>query len=417
MHEENVPESVREDTENVADDTLTQHKTNLMKRNELLQTHLKRLENEIQTYQRENALLIRMKQEHEMQKNALEREREEMEAKVQDERVRMEVYFHDERMKIKEKQEQLERRMKEAQKPSRKDREEVIRLNDRISQLEAELKAKEVKHGSAQARLRTQVRTLEKQLHEHKLEYDLMKRENKRLEGENVRLRRENNSKMLLEINKNIAKLANTAPTTPTTDMPAPVKREIMNRSAKNTVVAKVVSHFSEKTASKALSKSLSDRNARGSCTESEIENGFDDDEEDQFNNNVSTTTSSYFKQPNTNSKLRTSPVQSLYRKHSTDNNNSTNNNTNQLGTSNAKTNTNDARREILNADGSKDIYYPNGNLKKISADGMVIRMLYFNKDIKETNIHDGTIKYYYAANNSWETTFVDGKQVLEFAE
>lgn len=413
LHEESVPESTRDDTG--SNDTLIQQKNVLVKRNELLQSHLKRLETEIQTYQKENALLIKMKQEHEMQKNVLEREREEMEAKLQDERVRMEVYFHDERMKIKEKQEQLERRMKEAQKPTRKDRDEVIRLNDRISQLEAEVKAKEVKHGSAQARLRTQIRTLEKQVHEQKLEYDVMKRENKRLEGENVRLRRENNSKMLLEINKNIAKLASTAPTTPTTDMPAPIKREIMNRSAKSTVVAKVVSHFPEKS-SKVLSKSFPDKNPRGSCTESEIENGFDDDEEDHFNNNVptSTTASSYFKAPaTTNAKPRTSPIQSNYKKHS---NISSNNNNSTLGTSSTIT-TADARREILNADGSKDIYYPNGNLKKISADGMIIRMMYFNKDIKETNIHDGTIKYYYAANNSWETTYVDGKQVLEFAE
>lgn len=409
-------ESVREDEEeSVVDETLTQQKSALLKRNELLQTHLKRLENEIQTYQRENALLIKMKQEHEIQKNALEREREDMEAKLQDERVRMEVYFHDERMKIKEKQDQLERRMKEAQKPNRKERDEVIRLNDKISHLEAELKAKEVKHGSAQARLRTQVRTLEKQLHEQKLEYDVMKRENKRLEGENVRLRRENNSKMLLEINKNIAKLAHTAPTTPTTDTHAPVKREIINRSAKSTVVAKVVSHFPEKTASKILSKSLpSDKHTRGSCTESEIENGFDDDEEDHFNNNVTHTASSYFK--SSHAKHRTSPVQNLRKSSSSSGVQSNNNNfVSPVGLSNNTSN--DPRREILNADGSKDIYYPNGNLKKISADGMVIRMLYFNKDIKETNIHDGTIKYYYAANNSWETSYNDGKTVLEFAE
>lgn len=385
------------------DETLTQQKSALFKRNELLQSHLKRLENEIQTYQKENALLIKMKQEHEIQKNALEHEREEMEAKLHDERVKMEVYFHDERMKIKEKQEQLERRMKEAARPTRKERDEVIRLNDKISHLEAELKAKEVKHGSAQARLRTQVRTLEKQLHEQKLEYDVMKRENKRLETENVRLRRENNSKMLLEINKNIAKLANT--TTPTTDT-APVKREIPNRTAKSAVVAKVVSHFPQKTASKILSKSLP--GFRGSCTESEIENEFDNDEEDHFNNNLTTNTptSSYYND-NGNTNVKT---QNLSSKNSINNNNSS-------GTTSTVNSSTDMRQEILNSDGSKDIYYANGNLKKISADGMIIRMLYFNKDIKETNIHDGTIKYYYAANNSWETTYVDGKQVLEFAE
>jgi len=74
-----------------------------------------------------------------------------------------------------------------------------------------------------------------------------------------------------------------------------------------------------------------------------------------------------------------------------------------------------DFKREIMNADGSKDIWYPNGNLKKISADGMTIRMLYFNKDIKETDIREGTVKYYYAETNTWHTSYLDGLEILEF--
>lgn len=76
---------------------------------------------------------------------------------------------------------------------------------------------------------------------------------------------------------------------------------------------------------------------------------------------------------------------------------------------------TSDFKREIVNADGSKDIWYPNGNLKKISADGMSVRMLYFNKDIKETDIRAGTVKYYYAETNTWHTTYLDGLEILEF--
>lgn len=74
-------------------------------------------------------------------------------------------------------------------------------------------------------------------------------------------------------------------------------------------------------------------------------------------------------------------------------------------------------KRELMNSDGSKDIWYPNGNLKKISADGMLIRMLYYNKDIKETNVNEGTIKYYYADQNTWHTTYIDGLEILEYPE
>ena len=37
--------------------------------------------------------------------------------------------------------------------------------------------------------------------------------------------------------------------------------------------------------------------------------------------------------------------------------------------------------------------------------DGDPIRMLYFKNDIKETNIDDGTMKYYYVAHDTWQTT------------
>uniref|UniRef100_A0A8W7P2P0 Centromere protein J C-terminal domain-containing protein n=1 Tax=Anopheles coluzzii TaxID=1518534 RepID=A0A8W7P2P0_ANOCL len=74
-------------------------------------------------------------------------------------------------------------------------------------------------------------------------------------------------------------------------------------------------------------------------------------------------------------------------------------------------------KREIVNADGSRDIWYPNGNLKKISADGLIIRMLYFNKDIKETNMTEGTTKYYYFETNTWHTTYLDGLEILEFPD
>lgn len=75
----------------------------------------------------------------------------------------------------------------------------------------------------------------------------------------------------------------------------------------------------------------------------------------------------------------------------------------------------NEMKREIINPDGSRDIWYANGNVKKISTNGMVIRMLYFNKDIKETNINEGTVKYYYANTNTWHTTYLDGLEVIEF--
>lgn len=74
-----------------------------------------------------------------------------------------------------------------------------------------------------------------------------------------------------------------------------------------------------------------------------------------------------------------------------------------------------DFQREIVNVDGSRDIWYLNGNLKKISPDGMFIKILYFNKDIKETNINEGTSKYYYSETKTWHTSYIDGLEIIEF--
>lgn len=351
-----------------------------------LKDRLLELENEIKMFQKENANVVKMKQQLELVRMKMEQEREELEEKLNDERVKMEVYFHDERMKIKEKHETLDRRMKEIHKPTRKERDEVMRLNEKISHLEAELKAKEVKHGAASARLRTQIRQLEKQTAEQKLEIDVLKRENKRLDAENIRLRRENNSKMLNDINKNIAKLAsNTDQINGNNGMTN--KKEVLNRS-KSAVVAKVVSHAPP--SSKRKTKTPEPKAIESDEIDSDIEN-----------DNLIGNDSNYYARPSGGKHLvpphsMTTPGKSLIQNETLNRSQSD-------------------RKETINPDGSKDIWYPNGNIKKISADGMVIRMMYFNKDIKETNVSDGTIKYYFAENNTWQTTFSDGKQILEF--
>ena len=46
--------------------------------------------------------------------------------------------------------------------------------------------------------------------------------------------------------------------------------------------------------------------------------------------------------------------------------------------------------------------------VKDIWPDGMLIRMLYYNKYIKETNVND---------QNTWHTTYIDGLEILEYPE
>lgn len=43
--------------------------------------------------------------------------------------------------------------------------------------------------------------------------------------------------------------------------------------------------------------------------------------------------------------------------------------------------------------------------------------MKYYNGDIKETKLLEGVIKYYYAENQSWQTTMADGTEIIEFSK
>jgi hypothetical protein len=84
--------------------------------------------------------------------------------------------------------------------------------------------------------------------------------------------------------------------------------------------------------------------------------------------------------------------------------------------TPNSSTVSKPPNEEKVYLDGRKEIWYPNGNLKKISADGSLTKMIYYNGDVKET-LSDGTVKYFYAETKTWHTTYSDGQEILEFPE
>lgn len=72
--------------------------------------------------------------------------------------------------------------------------------------------------------------------------------------------------------------------------------------------------------------------------------------------------------------------------------------------------------REIQCPDGHLEYWYPNGNVKKIYPDKNISKMIYYNGDVRET-LPDGCVKYFYAATKTWQTTYPDGFEILEFPE
>ncbi|XP_050068398.1 centromere protein J [Anopheles maculipalpis] len=455
----------------IGDDTL---RSDILAKSELLKERLNELEREIDNYRRENAELIQAKQEHELDRLKLQQDREEMEERINDERIKMEVYFHDERMKIETERKQA---LREAQKPNKKDKEEILRLTEELIELRKQQKEREAKHSASLARFRSQLKTVEKELQEVRLELEVAKKDNRRLETENTRLKRQNNSRMLVEINRNIAKLAaggaelveqqaqKDAKLGPSVDkarkgvqtinrpktQPVQATKEGRKAPQMQVTKVKVTSHQPVRNSKPAVrGKSLpTQEDILSSETDEYNENGVyplngtsdedtsvhavekrnsedesdDDDGDGAFGENSSSAPSAYFppnptvrktlfNAVNLNTDISAQPRQGLVRKE---------NPTAQCDlldrTPEAAELIKSMKREIVNADGSRDIWYPNGNLKKISADGFIIRMLYFNKDIKETNMAEGTTKYYYFETNTWHTTYLDGLEILEFPD
>jgi centromere protein J len=330
----------------------------LKEKSEKLRQKLLQLEGEIALVREESSSVNKAQQDLELDRLQLENDREDMMEKMKDDRIKMELQLHDERLKVEQEKQKIEKMLKN---PSKKEREEIVKLKESIEELKEELKTKEARHGSTSARYRSQVKVLEKENQSLKLELEVVKKDNKKLELENARLRKDTNNKMLQEINKNIAKLA----------PPAPVE-----------VPKKLTTRKSEPIMKKRV-KSVPELHVKSSSDSS-------DDEQ--------VTSRKSFKENNPVRVRRSDPPRKTPMPASSD----------VLA---------EMKREIVNGDGGKDIWYPNGNLKKISPDGMLIRMLYFNKDIKETNINEGTVKYYYSETNTWHTTYIDGLEILEYPE
>lgn len=361
---------------------------------------IEQLEKEIDNFQRENKNLIRLRQKFELEKIEFLNEIATTKEKLENERIRIEINLHDERMKLAEDRSKLERKLKEAKQPVRKEREELSKLREQNEHLQQELKNKEQKHVAAQSRLRSQMKSMEKDLKEYSTEIGVLKGEIKRLELENSQLKRESNAKLLKEINKNIAKLTPPADAGTGVVEALKIKRGILNKpkqcnkNIKGRIVPRAVGRNNAIEQIRHRSRSVPNL------------------QEEQPPNNITCMIESISSdetpvQPS-NSIYSPSDVEHEYRKPPEKEDEA-------IISKDVDVCNKSGQREIENIDGSKDVWYPNGNLKKISPDGMIIKMYYFNKDIKESNIMEGTIKYYYAETDTWHTTYIDGLEILEY--
>ncbi|XP_053482483.1 centromere protein J isoform X2 [Ictalurus furcatus] len=73
-----------------------------------------------------------------------------------------------------------------------------------------------------------------------------------------------------------------------------------------------------------------------------------------------------------------------------------------------------DGKIERMFPDGGRLTVFPNGTRKEVSADGLSVRVTFFNGDIKQI-MPDHRVIYYYAEAQTTHTTYPDGMEVLQF--
>lgn len=388
---------------------------------EKLHLRLLSLEHEIYAFREQNNELTKLIREHELIRMNFDEERREYQQQMENERINFEMYMHDQRLKMLNEKAKWEKKAKDARGLNQTEKNELVSLREKCAKYEYELSAQEQKHVAAQGRIRAQLRNADKELKEVRYELENLQRENKKLESENMRLRRQSNSKILTEINKSISKLAHSTDHHHSDGQHENQKdgikektarhgygvKKCSNKNAHKTVVAKVTSQREPLKGNHMRSKSapnLQHTDSTDVAYELCSSDGENSDSLSHEGDNAHDK-SNYFPTQRSNKQrlIRAEDPDELDKTDSAQCNDESDAITKSM------------KRIIENPDGSKDVWYPNGNLKKISADGMFIRMLYFNKDIKETDIKEGVVKYYYAETDTWQTTYLDGLEIFEY--
>ncbi|XP_023145604.2 centromere protein J isoform X1 [Amphiprion ocellaris] len=74
-----------------------------------------------------------------------------------------------------------------------------------------------------------------------------------------------------------------------------------------------------------------------------------------------------------------------------------------------------DGKIEKVLVSGDRLIVFPNGTRKEVSADGLTVKVTFFNGDTKQMTA-DQRVIYYYAESQTTHTTYPDGMEVLHFS-
>ncbi|CAH1959195.1 unnamed protein product [Acanthoscelides obtectus] len=175
---------------------------------EALTETMEKLKKQIPDIQKEKAKLCDFAKDLEKKRDQLTRDLHKLQKKYDEEVGDLMTELENEKKKFQKEKAIFDMYIKESQvRPSKKEREELMMLRKELDELKELLKLKETKNGASQARLRNQVKQLEKDKCELKESMEKLQRENAKLSASQKLRRAPSEVKMLHEINKNLTKL------------------------------------------------------------------------------------------------------------------------------------------------------------------------------------------------------------------
>ncbi|CAL7945163.1 unnamed protein product [Xylocopa violacea] len=436
---------------------------------ELLKNRLLELEQEINIFRKENVALSTQRKKLQEDYKNLRKDYVEREKNFEENRKQVEDYLQEERKKLAREKAALENRMRDSQEKaqqSRLERQEIQNLKQEIEKLMEEMHIKESRWNAAQSRHKCQMRILKMENSKLKQEVERLQNLKKNSAKNKGRSGTSSNTKAIHQINKQLnmqikeSKKINDISSDDDQKLIEPMmkasiiddesiekdinsNKNVMNEKLQKSQSAVIniakkrnlyENLIKDATFNLRESEELFNASENLSKFESDI-----DDKLEKLDSKTSTVRDNYekldkrcdtsFNNNNINCNIQndytcfTSPTKTYHENHEkiptfvpsvelvctyTENSPSSCQNKTAIDKQGIK--------QIEHVDGSVEYRFPNGNIKKVFPDKGITKLIYYNGDVRETNI-DGKIRYFYASTRTWHTTMPDGLEVLEFPD
>ncbi|XP_076730774.1 centrosomal P4.1-associated protein isoform X2 [Maylandia zebra] len=359
-----------------------------------LRERLAELEIEIERFRKENVALTKLRQENEKKQETLRSERLEFEQMRAEEMAKFEEYKKEETRKLQKERKLFEKHVSAARAiPDKKEREEIQELKQQLSSLQEEMKRRESRWSSTQSRLRQQIDSLRQENSSLRDEIHVLEKLRLSAWKKNPAAAEKESPRMFEN---------NTPPVTKGVKFASPLDSRGSDSSPPHVSSAPATRGNSRDGSQGAAGIKSSLRKPAGPGSSSTSVASRKSEER-------SAPAGSQENSPNQEHLYNCSP--------------NTDSPTNELELSKAEE-TESTREVITHPDGKLEkvlvsgdrlIVYPNGTRKEVSADGLTVKVIFFNGDTKQVTA-DQRVVYYYAETQTTHITYPDGMEVLHFA-